>query len=338
MYGTREIARLAKVSVATVSAVINGKGTVSAELTSRVHQAMEALDYHPNHLARSLRVRRTFTIGMMIPDVTNPFFTDIMSGVQHEARLHGYSVIFCDANENPEFERQSLKTLSSRRVDGVLLAPTDSETAQDRPTRERFPMVFFDRIPIGFRGSAVITDNFEGAHTATFHLIGLGHERIAIITGRQNLSNGSERLEGFRQALYQARLPLSEGYVRRGDFGLESGYQCALELMRLSPPPTAIFSCNNQMTLGLMRALGELGISCPGRVSVVGFDDFDWAASFSPRLTTVAQPSYEMGKKAFALLMEKIEARLNNGAPNEDRVLRLKNELRIRDSSARPCS
>jgi len=338
LYGTREIARLAKVSVATVSAVINGKGTVSAELTSRVHKAMEALDYHPNHLARSLRVRRTYTIGMMIPDVTNPFFTDIMSGVQHEARLHGYSVIFCDANENPEFERQSLKALSSRRVDGVLLAPTDSDIAQDRPTRERFPMVFFDRIPAGFRGSAVITDNFEGAQTATSHLIGLGHERIAIITGRQNLSNGSERLEGFRQALYQARLPLSEEYVRRGDFGLESGYQCALELMRLSPPPTAIFSCNNQMTLGLMRALGELAIPCPGRVSTVGFDDFDWAASFSPRLTTVAQPSYEMGKKAFALLMEKIEARLNDGAPYEDRVLRLKNELRIRDSSAKPYS
>jgi LacI family transcriptional regulator len=151
LYGIRDIARLANVSAATVSAVINGKGTVSAELTSRVHQAMEALDYHPNHLARSLRVRRTFTIGIMIPDVTNPFFTDIMSGVQHEARLHGYSVIFCDANENPELERQYLKTLSSRRVDGVLLAPTDSETAQDRPTRERFTLVFFDRIPVGFR-------------------------------------------------------------------------------------------------------------------------------------------------------------------------------------------
>jgi LacI family transcriptional regulator len=332
----RDIARLANVSIATVSAVINGKGRVSAELTARVHQAMEALDYHPNHLARSLRVRQTLTVGMMIPDVTNPFFMDIMSGVQHEARLHGYSVFFCDANEQPELERQHLKTLFSRRVDGVLLAPTDSETAQDRVTRQRFPIVFFDRVPAGFKGSAVITDNIEAAHAGATHLIGLGHERIAIITGRLNLSNGIERLEGFRQALHEARLPLRREYVRTGDFGLESGYQCGLELLKLASPPTAVFSCNNQMTLGLMRALGELGIPCPGSVSVLGFDDFDWAASFSPKLTTIAQPSYEMGREAMGLLMKKIQARLKEGAPIEERVLVLKNELRIRESTARP--
>lgn len=337
MYGIRDIARLANVSVATVSAVANGKGGVSAELTSRVREAMEALDYHPNHLARSLRVRRTFTIGMMIPDVTNPFFTDILSGVQHEARFHGYSVIFCDANENPELERQHLRILFSRRVDGVLLAPTDSETARDRVTQQRFPLVFFDRVPVGFKGSAVITDNLEAARRATGHLISLGHEKIAIITGRLNLSNGSERLEGFRQALHEARLPLHQDYLRVGDFGLESGYRRALELMTLPSPPTAVFCCNNQMTLGLMRAIGELGISCPGRVSVLGFDDFDWATSFSPKLTTVAQPSYEMGKEAMALLMRKVQSRLKEGASAEDRVLVLKNELRVRESTAKPC-
>lgn len=336
LYGIRDIARLANVSVATVSAVMNGKGNVSAELTSRVHQAMEALDYHPNHVARSLRVRRTFTVGMMIPDVTNPFFTDILSGVQHEARLHGYSVIFCDASENPELERQQLRTLFSRRVDGVLVAPTDSETARDRAFQQRFPLVFFDRIPAGFRGSAVVTDNLDAARGATSHLIGLGHERIAIITGRRNLSNGSERLEGFRQALEEARVPVRQEYLRYGDFGLESGYRCALELMRLPSPPTAVFSCNNQMTLGLMRALGELGIPCPARVSVLGFDDFDWAASFRPSLTTVAQPSYEMGKEAMAMLMQKIQARLEEGGAAEDRVLTLKNELRVRESTAKP--
>jgi LacI family transcriptional regulator len=274
---------------------------------------------------------------MMIPDVTNPFFTDIMSGVQHEARLHGYSVMFCDANEDPELERQHLKTLFSRRVDGVLLAPTDLETAQDRATQQRFPLVFFDRVPAGFKGSAVITDNAEAARMAAGHLIGLGHQKIAIITGRLNLSNGCDRLEGFRQALQEAGLPFRQEYLRLGDFGLESGYRCALELMTLSNPPTAIFSCNNQMTLGVMRALGELGIPCPGRVSVLGFDDFDWAASFNPKLTTIAQPSYEMGKEAMALLMRKITARLNEGAPAEDRVLVLKNELRVRESTAKPC-
>jgi LacI family transcriptional regulator len=245
-------------------------------------------------------------------------------------------VIFCDASEDSELERQQLRTLFSRRVDGVLLAPTDSESARDRATQQRFPLVFFDRIPAGFRGSAVITDNLDAARRATGHLIGLGHGRIAIITGRLNLSNGSERLEGFRQALEEAQIPVRQEFLRHGDFGLESGYRCALELMALPSPPTAVFSCNNQMTLGLMRALGELGIRCPGRVSVLGFDDFDWAASFRPSLTTVAQPSYEMGKQAMAMLMHKIQGRLEEGTPNEDRILVLKNELRVRESTAPP--
>ena len=338
MLTIKDVARLADVSIATVSAVMNGKGGVSPELAQRVQQAMEALDYHPNQVARSLKVRQTHTIGMVIPDVTNPFFTDVMRGVEDEARRNGYSVIFCNANEDPELERRQLSTLFSRRVDGVLLAPTDSLAAQDRLTRRRFPLVFFDRIPTDFSGTAVVTDNLEASREAARHLIGLGHQRIAVIAGRLNLSNGLKRLEGFRQALQEAHLPLREEYLRRGDFQLEGGYQCGLELMGLPDPPSAIFCCNNKMTLGLMRALGELRIPCPERVSVLGFDDFDWAASFSPRLTTIAQPAYEMGKTAVELLLSRLGTRKGSHGGSEDTIVTINAALCVRDSTAPPCT
>jgi LacI family transcriptional regulator len=332
----RDVARLAKVSVATVSAVINSKPVVSSKLKRRVQDAMEALDYHPDQVARSLKLGRTRVMGMLIPDVTNPFFTDLMCGVEDAARRNGYSVILCNSNENPEQERRHLSTLLSRRVDGVLLAPTDSHVASDRLVSRRFPLVFLDRSPLGFKGGAVVTDNFGAAHEATRYLIGLGHERIAIITGRLDLSNGIDRMEGFRKAMQEAHLPIRDEYVARGDFQLESGYTHGLELLQLPNPPTAIFSCNNKMTLGLMRAVAGLHVVCPQQVSVVGFDDFDWSATFNPRLTTVAQQTYEMGKQAMELLLRKIHLPDGNSYVESNQVVVLKAELRVRDSTAPP--
>ena len=338
MHTIRDVARLAGVSVATASAVVNNKGTVSPRLTRRVQEAMESLDYHPDQVARSLKVRQTQTVGIVIPDATNPFFTDVIRGVEGEARTHGYSLIFCDSAEDPAQERINLNTLFSRRVDGVLLAPTDSYAAQDRLIQRRFPIVFFDRLPPGFAGSAVVTDNLGAAYEATRHLIALGHHRIAIITGRLDLSNGLDRLEGFRKALQEAGLPLRDEYFLRGDFQLESGHKCGEELLRLSVPPTAVFSCNNKMTLGLMRALYENRVPCPERISVLGFDDFDWAANFSPRLTTVAQPTFEMGRQALQLLLQKIKCFRDKADTFAEKVIALKAELRVRDSTAPPCS
>jgi len=182
----------------------------------------------------------------------------------------------------------------------------------------------------------VVTDNFGAAYEATRHLIALGHQRMAIITGRLGLSNGRDRLEGFRRALQEANLPLREDYLQHGDFQVEGGYRSGLKLMQLAEPPTAIFSCNNKMTLGLMGALRELRIPCPERVSVLGFDDFDWAANFSPRLTTVAQPTYEMGKRAMEILVRKMQRAKGELGPGEEHVTVLQNELRVRDSTAPP--
>lgn len=336
MQTIRDVARLADVSLGTVSKVINKKGRVSAKLTERVLRAMEALDYQPDHVARSLKAKKTHTVGMVLPDITNAFFTDVIRGIESEARLHGYSLILCDSNEDPAIEERNLNTLLARRVDGVLLAPTDAHVARDRVTRRHVPLVFFDRTPPGFAGSAVVTDNFGASYDATRHLLDLGHRRLAIITGRLNQSTGQDRLEGFRRALQQAGLPLRDEYMRVGDFQLESGYQCGRALLQLAVPPTSIFCCNNQMTLGLMSALAELHVQCPNQVSVLGFDDFPWAANFSPRLTTVAQPSTEMGQTAMQILLRKMESFQEAGAAPEEEVVVLKAQLRIRDSTAEP--
>ena len=331
-----DVARLADVSVATVSAVVNGKGGVSEERRRRVEEAMLALDYHPDHIARSLKVGRSHVVGMVVPDVSNPFYTEVMRGLEDEARAAGYSLILCNSGEDPAHEQRQLSTLFSRRVDGVVLACTDSSAAYDRLTRRRFPLVFVDRIPIGYEQAAVTTDNLRAAYDATLHLIGLGHERIAIIAGRLRFSNGVDRVEGFRRAMQEFHLPVREEYFRHGDFQIESGYREGLALLRLAEPPTAIFSCNNKMTLGLMRAVGELRVPCPGRVSVLGFDDFEWAANFSPKLTTVAQPTHEIGRQAMRMLLHQIRPRKDGADEASDRVVRLRAELRVRESTARP--
>lgn len=330
-----DVARLANVSIATVSAVVNGKSGVSAKRTAQVRQAMGTLDYHPDLVARSLKVGRTNVIGMVVPDVTNQFYTEAMRGVEDEARANGYSLMLCNSNENPEHEKQLLGMLFSQRVDGVLLASSDSTAAFDRLTRRRFPIVFIDRIPAGCIERGVTTDNINAAYEATRHLISLGHTRIAIIAGKLPISTGFDRVEGYRKAIREAHLPIPEKYFQLGDFSLESGHQCGLQLMQLPDPPTAIFSSNNKMTLGLMSSLAELAVPCPEKVSVVSFDDFEWAANFSPRLTTIAQPTYEIGRQAMQMLLRIIRS-AKEDTESKESILIFPAELRIRDSTARP--
>lgn len=341
----RDVARLAGVSVATVSAVINGKDGVSERLTHRVQQAVQALHYHPDHVARSLRVRQTHTIGMVMPQIASPFFAEVLRGAEDLACQQGYSVLICNSREDANQEKSHLSTLISRRVDGILLASEDPHFAYHWISPRHFPLVLFDRIPGGFKGTVVTTDNIAASFEATNHLIRLGHKRTAIIAGPADISTSDERIEGFRKAMGEAGLRVREEYFKRGSFKLEGGYQCALELMKLPLPPTAIFSLNYEMTLGLMRALAESGLKCPRQVSVLGFDDFvvgidgfSWATMFSPKLTTVAQSSYELGRRAMQLLLKKIKRPTKGPEESEDGIVRLHAELRVRESTAPPAA
>jgi LacI family transcriptional regulator len=331
----RDVARLAGVSVATVSAVINSSATVSEARTKRVRDAMEALDYYPDQVARSLKVGRTNVVGMIVPDITNNFFPQLIRGVEDAARQLGFSVILCDSNEDPEEERRHLDTLFSRRVDGVLIACSDPSAGYEHLMRRRFPIVFVDRIPRGMVHGGVSTDNVEAGNRATSHLIELGHERIAFITGKLGLSPHYGRLEGFRKAMQANGLPIREEFLREGDLKIETGRRLGIELLTLNPRPTAVISTNNRMLLGLAGALGELGIPCPAGVSVVGFDDSVWTEHFSPGMTVMAQPAFEMGAAAFEMLLSKMQQA--EGEESEGPGLQLfPAELKVRGSTAPP--
>jgi LacI family transcriptional regulator len=331
-----DVARLAEVSSATVSAVINGNVVVSPLRTKRVREAMEALDYHPDQVARSLKVGRTFVIGMVIPDVTNAFFPEVIRGVEDSARAAGYSVILCNSNEDSSQEERHLNVLFSRRVDGVLLAYADSAAAYDRLLRRRSPLVFFDRIPTGMHRGAVGTDNITASQEATRHLVELGHRDIAFVAGDLRLSPHADRLEGFRRAMHEFHLPIHDRYLEYGDLSVETGYRLCKKLARLESPPTAIISSNNKMMLGILRALRELDLHCPEQVSVIGFDDPMWTEFFNPPLTVVAQRGEEIGRRAFQMLLTKIEGKPVETDHRGELVL-LDAALRIRQSTAPPC-
>jgi len=340
----RDVSRLAEVSVATVSAVINGRPAVSDELTKRVRHAIDALNYHPDFLARSLRMQRSQILGIVMPQFASSYYAEVLRGVEDVASQHGYSILVSNSRGDPEQERKEIFALISRRVDGILLATADPYFAYQRQFTRRFPLVLFDRFPPAFTGTVVATDNIGASFEATNHLIQCGHLRIAIIAGTRGISAADERVEGFRRAMSEAGLTVRQEYLRYGDFNMRGGWECALELMKLPSPPTAIFSHNYEMTLGLMRALAEMGVPSPQQVSILGFDDFvlgtdgfSWATMFSPKLTCVAQPSYEIGRRAAEALKQKIDQPEGDDF-SEEGFIRLPAELRIRESTAPPPS
>ena len=333
----RDVARLAGVSISTVSAVINGTPKVSPVRTQRVYEAMQSLDYQPDQIARSLKVGRSRTIGVVVPDITNAFYPEVIRGIEEAAHRSGYGVLLCDSNEDPAREKEHLSTLFSRRVDGVILACSDTSAAYDVLVARRFPLVFVDRIPKGVRQNAVSTNNIKAARMATRHLIELGHKRVAVLAGDLNFSTHAERLEGFRRAMHQAGLDIPEAYLRSGNLQLEDGYEAGLELLKLKHPPTAVFASNNKLLVGLLRAVSEMHVPCPGKVSVLGFDDHVWNQHFNPRLTSVAQPTYDIGRCAFEMLLARMEDQPLLGKQWSS-IMLLDAQLKVRESTAPPAS
>jgi LacI family transcriptional regulator len=291
---------------------------------------MEALDYYPDQVARSLKTGKTNVIGIVVPDITNVFYPTAIRGFEDAARRSGYSVLLCDSNDDAAEEHRHLATLLSRRVDGILLACSIESTAHQFLARRHFPVVFFDCIPAAATHNTVSTDNVQAGYLATKHLIDLGHTRIALLTGELSLSSHIERLEGFRQAMQQAHLTVIDSYLARCGVQMESGYAASRELLKLQNRPTAIIATNNKLALGLLKAINESGFNCPGQVSAVGIDDGVWSDYLTPPLTAVAQSTYEMGTRSFEILRLVMQ-----GSPSE-RQVRLSCELRVRQSTACP--
>ena len=329
-----DVARLAGVSIATVSALINGAPRVSAVRAQRIRSAMQSLDYHPDQIARSLKVGRTQTIGVVIPDITNDFYPAVFRGIEDAARSAGYSVLLCNSNESAEQERVQLSTLFARRVDGVLLACSSGSNIYETPLYRRFPLVFVDRIPQGITHGAVCTDNVEAGLIATEHLIGLGHRRIALLAGDLKLTPHAERLEGFRKAMQRAGLPVHDHYLCAGGMRIEDGARLTAQLLKAKVPPTAIIASNGKLLLGLLSIIREERKRIPTDLSVLAFDEHEWSGYLDPPLTAVVQPTYALGRRAFEMLQGKIAPQ--TAADDRDEVIRLSGELRVGGSTDKP--
>jgi LacI family transcriptional regulator len=330
----RDVARRAGVSTMTVSRVINRSGYTSRDTRARVERAIGELGYVPNAVARHLRSKQTMTIALVLSDITNPFFTTIARGVEDVAGPRGFGVMFCNTDESLSEEMSYLRMLIQRQVDGVLLVPSSTSASPLALLRKhRVPVVVVDR-RVASRVDQVRCDSEAGAHLLVRHLVELGHRRIAMLTGRRNISTAVDRVAGYERALADVGVNLNGELVRYGGFGLAGGYQMAQDVLRATPRPTAVFAANNFIAFGAIRALREAGLHVPDDMSLVCFDDLPEEWLIDPFLTVVDQPAYEMGRQAAELLFERLDAEL----PSVSRQIILPGEFIVRRSTSPPGS
>jgi LacI family transcriptional regulator len=326
-----EVARRAGVSPMTVSRVVNGSAGVSPKLRARVEAALAETGYMPNALARSLRARKTDTIALLLPDMTNPFFTTLAQGVEQAARTAGISLLIANSDEREDEEGRLVPMLLQRQVDGLLAIPAGPGDQTIRTCRERgVPLVIVDRRPHDASTDVVRADSEGGACELGRLLASLGHRHMAALSGPSSVPTSIDRVAGFTRALVdEAGLPAPA--VLYGAYSIEGGHAMALAAMRLTPRPTALFAANNFIAIGVLHALEELGLRVPDDVAVVGFDDLPQAMVTFPFLTVAAQPAMEMGRLAVEMLVARIA---DPDAPVRDVVL--PTELVVRRSSGGP--
>jgi LacI family transcriptional regulator len=298
-----------------VSAVVNDKKHVGKKLRERVEAAIRKLNYRPNLIARSLAKQRTHTIGMIVPDIANPFFPMVVRGAEDAAQKHGYNLLLCNSDDSLAKEESSVELLLSKRVDGILLtkAAKDFRPSLRQMIKEvNIPFVLVMRTYPKLTKDAVITDDYQGAYDAVSHLARSGRRRIGLIGGPLKVSNA-------------IALPYNKELVIEGDYRIESGFRAGHSL--LSHRPDGIYVANHLMTIGLLKAAEEMGLRCPEDFGLVSFDDYPWLGVFRPRLTTVELPKHQLGSEAAELLIRRI-----SGDRSVAVVKKLQPELRIRES------
>jgi len=332
MAGTiNDVAKIAGVSSTTVSHVINNTRFVSEDVRNRVLQAMKELGYKRNYLARSLRRGKTSTIGMIMPDSSNPFFAEIAHDIEDYAFRRGYSVILCNTEGDPEKELFYIDLLYQKQVDGMIfIAAGENEKSIKFIIDNDIDVVIIDRELYSddhTQFPKVLVDNESGGYLATKHLIDIGHRRIVCICGPSFLTPSAERESGYQRALKEADIPFDESLIIRGEFHTETGYHAFKQLQSISPAPTAVFASNDLIAIGLIYAAQENGIRVPDDLSVVGFDDIKLASYISPSITTIRQPINAIAQNA----MDNLLNILNNKEVTFE--IRLPVELIIRGST-----
>jgi len=326
----RDVAKHAGVSPITVSRVINNDNYVSAETRRRVEEAIAELDYIPNALGPSLRSKRTGTLALVLSDITNPFWTTVARGVEDTANKRGYHIIMGNTDESPAKQEEYLIFLLKKQVDGFLLVPASSRS-MDTLRKRHVPFVVLDRRIPDAQLDTVRGDSEGGAYELTRHLLELGHERIAVISGPQHVSTASDRVDGYLRALEEAGLA-GQQQVYWGEYTQQSGSDLVKHALLAKPRPTAIFATNNFIAIGVMRALREAGLRVPEDMSVVAFDDLPMAITIDPFFTVADQPAYEMGQQATELLL----SRLAGDAPEGFQEIVLPTLVIVRRSSGPP--
>ena len=324
----RDVAAAAGVSAGTVSRVLNGKESVDAELRRRVLDAVSELGYRPNGAARSLRTRAAMVLGLVISDITNSFFTAVVRGVEDKAQQAGYSVVLANADEDLDKESRYLEVAAAEQMAGVILSPASAKRTAIGVLRDRgIPVVTIDRRLASGEVDSVTVNNHQAARDATAHLLGQGCSRIGMIAGPAQTFTGASRLAGYRAELRACGVP---ELVAFGDFRIDGGYAAARSLLAAKRPPDGLLISNDLMSIGALRAIGEAGLSIPGDIAVVGFDNASWATALRPPLTVVTQPTYDIGQTAVGLLLRRV-----GGEKFPPRRVVLRASLVVRASSTR---
>ena len=327
-----DVAKRARVSVSTVSAVVNDTTYVSRALQSRVREAIEDLGYRPNLLARSLAKQKSHMIGMIVPDIANPFWPQVVRGAEDKAHQAGYTLLLSNSDDDPQKERLYLNVFLAKRVDGILLAKAPGRldpqlAAQLRAAK--IPIALMVRVSRGLAFDAIVLDDRDAAYEAVTHLVRLGYQRIGIINGLASVSSTRQRLAGYKKALRDARRPFVASLACHGDFRVESGYRGGLDILKQKPD--AVFITNYLMAVGFMRALRQYQLRCPEDVAIVTCDDHPWLDSFGLGLTTVNFPKYELGCESCRVLIDRL---LQPRSPLQS--IELKSSLTIRESCGFP--
>ncbi|MGI9281754.1 MAG: LacI family DNA-binding transcriptional regulator [Endozoicomonas sp.] len=321
----KDVARQAGVSISTVSHVLNGTRFVSEDKAYRVRQAVEALNYKPSAVARSLKTNKTYTIGMLTGSNANPFFAEVIHGVEATCYERGYHLVLCNSDDNLDKQASYLQTLEEKRIDGLLVMSAHSDPGFFEMLREhcQWPLVILDCQAPGMEADVIMEDPEQGGYEATRHLLDNGHRSIACISGPADLSPSSQRLAGYHRALEESGIPAENGWIVEGRLTAESGFEAVNRLLdgldNGQQPPSALFVGNDLMAMGVICALQTRGYRIPDDISVIGYDDIELASYTSPPLTTIHQPKAELGRLAADTLITRIE---NPGQKPEVKTLR----------------
>ncbi|UOF90355.1 LacI family transcriptional regulator [Fodinisporobacter ferrooxydans] len=307
MLKMEDVAKIANVSTATVSRVLSNNKNVSKKTKEKVLKVINQLEYKPNRLASNFRKKTSETIAVILPDIANPFFSEIVKGFRDEALENGYHLLLCDTGNSAAQEKEFVELVKERFVDGIILATARMPKDEIYKLSQEIPVVLACEYVESYEIPTVSIDNVSAAREATEYLIDQGHTRIGFITGPLEIILSRDRVKGYRQALLLREIPIHDFLIQEGDFSVKSGYDIMTKFLANEQKPTAIFASNDEMAIGAMKACKSKGLRIPDDISIIGFDDVPISTLVEPELTTVSQPKYEIGSQAMKMLLNIIE-------------------------------